>query len=254
MPLAIACTQHHGKDWRFPTQQDALWNGIQVFQARNLGCKEYIADGDLLTIAVADGVGSSPQAELASRLVLDTLAAEISAGAAFDVRLVHRLQGRLCDALAKGATFGSATTLAAAQCRGERCSVLNIGDSRVYRIADGGEWQQLSHDHTVINAMIDRGEADAGREYASIYNILDSCLVADDEETEFAVHRSEAPFLPGDSLLLCTDGVHDTLSSDVLKRLTDPSLSPQEQVRTWRKAVLAAGAPDNFSMVLVRRC
>ena len=253
MPLEVAYTQHHGKDWRFPTQQDALWDGTQVFQARNLACTQYATEGDLLSVAVADGVGSSPHAERASRLVLDAVATELAAGALFDIRLLRRVQGRLCDDLATGETFGAATTLAAAQIRGDRCTVMNVGDSRVYRIAGGGEWQKLSHDHTVINAMIDRGEAEADREYASIYNILESCLIADDEETEFAVHLREASLLPGDSLLLCTDGVHDTLSDEVLKRLTNRSLAPLAQVQAWRKAVLAAGAPDNLSMVLVRK-
>lgn len=253
MLLEIGYTQHHGRDWRYPAQQDALWNGLQVFQSRNLPCDQYSIDNDKVTVAVADGVGSSPQAQRASRLVLDALAEAITAGVAFDVRLVRRLQGRLCDALAKGETFGSATTFAGVQIQGERCVILNVGDSRVYRICASGQWQQLSHDHTVLNGMIARGEAEADQEYANIYSMLDSCLVADDEDTEFEVYRCESPFLPGDALLLCTDGVHDTINDKELQRLTAASLSPQAQVQVWRQAVLAAGAPDNLSMIFVRK-
>ncbi len=36
-----------------------------------------------------------------------------------------------------------------------------------------GEWQQLSRDHTVLNGMIARGEAEEGEEYANVYNMLD---------------------------------------------------------------------------------
>ena len=61
------------------------------------------------------------------------------------------------------------------------------------------------------------------------------------------------PFLPGDALLLCTDGVHDTINDNELQRLTDASLSPKAQVQVWRQAVLAAGAPDNLSMIFVRK-
>jgi serine/threonine protein phosphatase PrpC len=51
----------------------------------------------------------------------------------------------------------------------------------------------------------------------------------------------------------CTDDVHDTLRDAKLKRMRDACLSPHEQVEAWRKAILAKGAPDNFSMVLVQR-
>jgi PPM family protein phosphatase len=80
-----------------------------------------------------------------------------------------------------------------------------------------------------------------------------SCLVADDEEMDFDVHRAEAPFLPGDRLLLCSDGVHDTLGDDSLIKLADSNLTLLQQVEVWRKAVLRAGAPDNFSMLLAQR-
>ena len=67
------------------------------------------------------------------------------------------------------------------------------------------------------------------------------------------MHRAEAPFLPGDRLLLCSDGVHDTLGDARLMKLADPGLTVLQQVEIWRKAVLLAGAADNFSMLLVQR-
>lgn len=249
--IDLAFTQHRGKN---PGQQDALWDGVQVFQQRDLPTTgRSVANEDRWVIAVADGVASSPMAQRASRVVLESLAAEISSGADFDVRTIRRVHGRLCDALAKGKTFGSSTTLAAIEYQHGQCKVLSIGDSRAYRISADGDWQQLSRDHTILNSMIDSGEADANMEYASFYSMLDSCLVADDEETDFPVHRSTTQLLPGDAILLCTDGVHDTLGNSRLKTLTLHPVEPVSQVESWRKAVLKAGSPDNFSMVLVRR-
>lgn len=49
-----------------------------------------------------------------------------------------------------------------------------------------------------------------------------------------------------------TDGVHDTLGEAHLQSLFQPGLEPADQVRVWREAVLAAGAPDNFSLILLR--
>ncbi|MDP1606984.1 MAG: hypothetical protein Q8L93_10150, partial [Rhodocyclaceae bacterium] len=123
MKINIAITQHCGRN---PGQQDALWDGETVFQKRDLpvSCR-FVADDERLVVAVADGVASSPMAQMASRVVLDALASEISSGALFDVRTIRRVHGRLCDALAKGKTFGSSTTLAAMECQDGRCVVLS---------------------------------------------------------------------------------------------------------------------------------
>lgn len=252
MALQIAVTQHVGSDRHKHGQQDALWAGGAVIQSGDLVPEQRDEAAAVVTVAVADGVTNSPHADRASRLVLEVFAVEVQSGAILDGRLIRRVHGRLCDRLARGATFGAATTLAAAQFRDGRLIVLNVGDSRVYRISANGTWQQLSRDHTLLNAMIDRGEADPNVEYARMYQMLDACLVADDDETDFAVHRAECEPSPGDAFLVCTDGVHGVLTDSRLRRLTDRRLAPSAQLRKWRKAVLAAGAPDNFSAILVQ--
>jgi serine/threonine protein phosphatase PrpC len=247
----IALTQHCGKN---PGQQDALLCGGKVFQERDLPVsRRAVPDGEALAVAVADGVASSPMPQKASRLVLELLADEMARGAALNAPAVRKIHGGLCDALAKGQSFGSATTIAAVSCLGDRCVAVSVGDSRVYRIDARGAWRQISRDHTVLNAMIDRGEANAQTEYASLYDMLDACLVADDEETDFPVCRAETPFLPGDALLVCTDGVHDVLGDERLRKLTRFPVDPVVQVELWRKAILRRGAPDNFSLALILR-
>ena len=101
-------------------------------------------------------------------------------------------------------------------------------------------------------AMIESGEAEVGRDYGLFLHSLDSCLVADDDYTDFAIHRAETLLQPGDSLLLCTDGVHDALPEAIFHQLFDSMLTPAAQVERWRQAVLDAGAPDNLSLLLVR--
>ena len=135
MILDIAYTQHQGRDWRYPVQQDTLWNGVEVFQARNLRPAGLQTQADVVSVAVADGLGGTPRAERASRAVLEELAAALQGGALFDRGLVRRIHARLCDRLAFGETIGSATTLAAVKIQGEQCAVMNVGDSRVYRLS-----------------------------------------------------------------------------------------------------------------------
>ena len=251
MILDIAYTQHRGTDWRYPVQQDALWNSVEVIQSRNRLPAGLQTHADVISLAVADGLGGTPQAERASRTVLEELAAAIQGGALFDRGLVRRIHARLCDRLAFGETIGSATTLAAVQIQGEQCAVMNVGDSRVYRLSSRGEWQQLSRDHTVLSGMLARGEAEEGAEYATVYNMLDSCLAADSEDADFDIHHCVAPFLPGDALMLCTEGEHDTWDSASMQQLFVPGTAALAQDQILRKAVIRAGAQDNFSLIFI---
>ena len=246
----IAYTQHRGK--QNPHQQDALWNGKQAIQDVDIPTGTYTVSEKSLLLAVADGVAISPSPDLASIFVIKTLG---MAGAEVPLtsRRVRDIHGLLCGRYAKGRTKGSSTTLVAVRCTSDVCEILNVGDSRAYRISTDGHWHQLSHDHTVLNDFIASGEAEEGHEYASFYQALAHCLIADDDEDGFSVHCCHSPFLTGDSLLLCSDGLHDTLGDDLLRSLYRASASPLEQVDIWRKAVMAAGAPDNFSIILSRR-
>ncbi len=250
--LEIAYTQHSGL--QHAIQQDALWNGQEVFQSRNQPTTSISLQQPCPFFAVADGVSASPAPQLASSFVIEALTASLNKlpGAELDVRLVRRVHGLLCDRYARGRTFGSSTTLVATQIVGNRCIVANVGDSRAYRISADGSWETLSRDHTVIESLRQQGQASCDLEYAHIYDALDSCLIADDEETEFSVHRRVSPFQQGDSLLLCSDGLHQTLGQKILEQLFDPRHSTQAQVEIFRTAVLRAGAPDNFSLILVK--
>lgn len=246
----VSYTQHRGK--QNPYQQDALWNGSKAFQEIDLTCGAHTLTAPGLLLAIADGVSVSPEPQLASLFAINALTQDGDANRPLTARRIRELHERLSDRYARGRTRGSSTTLVAARWTGDSCEIVNVGDSRAYRISANGEWLQLSHDHTILNDMLAAGEAETGREYASLYQGLAHCLVADHDEVEFAVHCRQFPLLPGDRLLLCSDGLHDTLG-DKLCSLYDPAVSPPEQLKRWRKAVLSAGAPDNFSVVLAQR-
>ncbi len=87
-------------------------------------------------------------------------------------RLIRQhVQTHLCRRLAHDRrTHGAATTLALLQWRDARFSVVNVGDSRVYRIGAAGVWQQLSKDHTYRQSMIERGEIDPDQSVGQLYN------------------------------------------------------------------------------------
>ena len=249
--LEIAFTQHRGKINR--QQQDCLLINGAIHQAPALPITPLTLAAEDVLLAVADGVVSSSAPRRASRTVLEELAKAIQEHPEWrqegfvSARHLRHVQTRLADQLADNPkTYGAATTIAVAHIRSHRAVVLNVGDSRVYHVDRMGRWRRLSKDHTVLQGLIDRGEASPDKEYASMYLALEHALCADHEEHDFAIHRVMVTLEPGDRLVLCSDGVHDELGEPAMWGLFEPALEVAEQVRVWRE-----GAGDNLSLIVV---
>lgn len=250
--LHIAATMHRGNN---PDQQDAMWLVGTSFQSDNLPLQSMDCTGGLF--AIADGVANSSMPARASLLAVKALATALKAHPEWSVydgllgaRHVRAAQTALCDAFAAGRlAWGSATTLVAAQIENGRVAVVNSGDSRAYLIRADGEVRQLSRDHTLLQQMIDRGEAEPGVEYARMYYALGDCLVADQEMDDFAVHRKVVELHSGDRLILCSDGVHDEVNVESWLTAMAGELDPLKMVGITRQAVFERGAADNFSII-----
>lgn len=63
---------------------------------------------------------------------------------------------------------------------GNRCIVINVGDSRAYRVGSDEKWQIISRNHTALGDLRGHGQASRDQDYANMYDALDSCLIADD--------------------------------------------------------------------------
>ncbi len=252
MPIQIAYCMHRGDT---PSQQDALLVDNTVYQSADLlPCKTNL--GMDVMVAIADGVATSPQAQLASKLVLKTLAAalvqrpEDCVEGLLSARHIRWTQARLSAVLSVNrATRGASSTVVAVHLKDGHAVVLNVGDSRAYLRTAAGSVRQLSQDHTELQRLRDSGEADASTHYASIYNALSDCLVADPQESEFDIHRETVRLVPGMLFVLCSDGVHDVLGEPIWQALISENYEPFALVEATRAAVLKAGALDNFSII-----
>ena len=251
----IAYTMHRGK--QNLRQEDCILVNGALYQECVLPVAALSLAADEVLLAVADGVHSSPMPHRASRTVLEELTQAIREHPEWlqegfiANRHLRRVQERLADRLANHPqTFGTASTIAVAHIRGQRAAILNVGDSRVYHSNGKGQWRRVSKDHTVLQGMIDRGEASPDAEYASVYGLLEHVLCADSEEGDFAIHRVLATLEPGDRLVLCSDGIHDEIGEEMLWKLFDPALDVVAQAKVWRDAVWTHGARDNLSLVV----
>ncbi|WP_067432028.1 MerR family transcriptional regulator [Nocardioides jensenii] len=184
-------------------------------------------------IAVADGFGERDD------VAPSALAAFAERGLA---GAIAELAGDVSAALPNQPVSG--TTLTAVALAGGTAQVTHIGDARVWLVRDG-EVRQVTHDHTVVAALIEAGEltADEARahEHRSLLNrALSPGVVAD--EIELELHG-------GDRLVLTTDGVHSYV--DDLDSLLTLAAAPQDVAAAVARAVTEAGEPDNHTIVVV---
>lgn len=237
-------------------QQDAISVNSEVIQA-NEHLSQRRVNSRALLLGLADGVATSPAAARASTLALSFLSQSL-AGSPDDCmdglmtgRHVRAVQHRLSASLAGNRqSYGASTTIVAVHMVENRLSVLNVGDSRAYLRSVSGEIRQLSRDHTELERLRDEGLLVDGTEYASMYSALSDCLVADPEAVDFRIHRSVAKLQPGDLIVLCSDGIHDVLGNARWMELLGRVETLLDLAERTRQAVLDAGAPDNFSMIV----
>lgn len=254
-------------------QQDALalqtQNGCHI-QQTPLGQWSCHAPGGFAWLSVADGVASSPCADLASRSFLQVLHRAHQASPLQARQLPGLVRQARLDWLTqhlKPHTRGAACTLASLLCSDGQVRAVNSGDARIWRLraqADGTvQWLQISRDHTAWQQMLDEGEvqADQADAYASVYQGLLHCLVldaepeADDDDDDFAdqdwLHVWHGQAAPGDTYLLATDGLHGALTDVQMQALWQAADSPQDRLHALHSAYRRTGAQDDISVVLL---
>jgi protein phosphatase len=129
--------------------------------------------------------------------------------------------------------------------------IANVGDSRVYRQRDG-ELVQLSIDDTMLASMVQRGllsQADLATH--PMRNVLTQSAGS---QEEVDVHVLEEDTRAGDTLLLCSDGLYGVVPDSAIASILSTEETIEGASRRLIDSAIAAGAPDNVSVVLVRHC
>ena len=203
--------------------------------------------------AVADGAGGHQRGDYASGRIIKALS-EVAApaSAALLIDEVRTRLGRVNQELrAKAADIGPralicSTVVAVLIADGHSCC-LWAGDSRCYLLRAGG-LRQISHDHSYVQDLVDRGEI--GPEAAAdhpLANIVTNLLGAEDGLT---LEERWDQLVPGDTLLLCSDGLCRALAdSDIAAILRDHSVEAAAD-RLIESAV-SRSAKDNVSVVVI---
>jgi protein phosphatase len=126
--------------------------------------------------------------------------------------------------------------------------VANIGDSRAY-LARGEGAQILTKDHSVAAAMCEQGQLTA--EEARHHPLRNHLTASLGSTRPVRPHYQATPVLPGDRIVLCSDGLWDMLPDAQIASLALAAPTPQAAVRALLQAANDAGGLDNITVIAV---
>jgi protein phosphatase len=201
-------------------------------------------------LAVADGFG--PGGAPASTAAVEALKflddEPLPAGSVLNL-LEDAVQGatRAVQDLAP-AREDAGTTLTALVWTGSQLALVHIGDSRAYLLRDG-ELFRITHDHTVVQSMIDEGrltaeEAITHPQRSLLLKALTGGSTA--PVPDLRLHDARQ----GDRYLLCSDGLCGVVADEKIQRLLSSIPAPEAAVRALVGAANESGGPDNVSCVV----
>lgn len=220
--------------------------------------------GQLLLLA--DGAGGHAGGEQASALAVDTIEslALNTLRWVLDLRsedenqvlpeLQAALRGadsRIFDETAQRPELrGMATTLTMAYALGDRLYVVHVGDSRCYLLRRG-ELHLLTRDHTLVNDLVSRGairpEDAAGHR---LRHVITNAVGGHEPGLQAEAHRLDLEV--GDTVLLCSDGLHSMVDHATIARLLAAEPDPAHACRALVDEANARGGEDNVTVVVAR--
>jgi PPM family protein phosphatase len=225
--------------------------------------------GENFLLIVADGMGGHPAGDVASQIAMNTLVEAFPTLPDGDLGLALKQAYRRANEAvfqageAEPAHAGMGTTLTSALLHGKYATVAHVGDSRAYLLR-GDALTQVTRDHTVVAEEVAQGliTAEAARRDPR-RNRLTHVI-----GTHFRLESKlpaifELTLLPGDRLLLCSDGLYDVLEDDDMRRALlgqDPDNAARQLVEKAKErgtrdnatAVVAAAIPTRVPTTAVQ--
>jgi len=212
---------------------------------------------------LADGMGGYNAGEIASGMATTFIKSElgrwlVQAGRNASAKDVRRAM-EICVDNANRSIFNAAnsnpqysgmgTTLVVGVFQDARLMLGHIGDSRCYRLR-GTELSQITKDHSLLQEQMDAGLITAEQAaVSSNKNLVTRALGVEDAVLlEVNEHRVE----PGDTYLMCSDGLSDMIDDATIARILQTDASLEDKAGQLVDAANGNGGRDNISVLLAQ--
>ena len=209
-----------------------------------------------ILLLVCDGMGGAAAGDLAAQIAAEVIKHElVAAGQTVADHPKESLKNAVSDAngailaeaKAHPGTRGMGTTCTAAIVLPDQLSVAQVGDSRAYLLRDG-RLQLLTRDQTMAEELVESGvlrPEDVGTfPYRHVLSQAVGTRSTIDPVT------SDVRLSRGDRILLCSDGLHGPVPDHEIARILGSAADIDRVTHGLIQAALAAGGPDNVTVVV----
>ena len=144
---------------------------------------------------------------------------------------------------------GMGTTLVAATVKNDAVYVVNVGDSRLYKIGD--KIEQITEDHSLVEEMVRMGEIskEQARNHPDKNIITKAMGVSDTVEPDYF----DTDLQKGECLLMCSDGLTNMVSDRQIKEIVELRTDLESCAKELIRAANQNGGRDNIAVVLIER-
>ena len=204
---------------------------------------------------VADGMGGHKAGDLASEYTvakvqeavsksMQTIPYQILKGA-----FQYANQKLLEKAGESDSYTGMGTTLVAATVKNDAVYVVNVGDSRLYKIGD--KIEQITEDHSLVEEMVRMGEIskEQARNHPDKNIITKAMGVSDTVEPDYF----DTDLQKGECLLMCSDGLTNMVIDRQIKEIVELRTDLESCAKELIRAANQNGGRDNIAVVLIER-
>ena len=210
-------------------------------------------------LIVCDGMGGAKSGNVASTLAVEVFQEEVRRS---QKRVMSKEQTemmlRSALSLANKAVYeqshlseefsGMGTTLVAAYIMKDAAYIINVGDSRAYHVSAGEGINLITHDHSIVEYMVQRGELTY--EQAKSHPVKNVITRAVGTEEDVEGDLFELPVKKDDCLILCSDGLSNEMADQEI--LFEAAHGVRKSDCCDRLLAIAKnrGAPDNVTVAM----
>ncbi|HUP23687.1 MAG TPA: protein phosphatase 2C domain-containing protein [Thermoanaerobaculia bacterium] len=206
-------------------------------------------------LAVADGVAGSGAGGTAASVALEALIQRLAGSIGFpgkdadaEEELLERLERAVQSAHERVLARGGATTMTLVLLLWPRAYVLHVGDSRGYHLSNAGRLSQFTRDQTVGNVLVDEGLMEEDQ----VSSLVHARALVSTMGGQVSLSLGLIDLEPGDTMLLCTDGLTRHVSDAMIARILGEASNAAVACRALVDEALAAGGRDNITVVVAR--
>lgn len=225
----------------------------------------------VLVAVIADGIGGHKAGEIASKIAVATIISAIAESDGSDPiwilksALLEANHSVTAEAGDDDSRQGMGSTVVCAMVIDQALFIATLGDSRIYLIRDRVV-QQLNIDHTWVQEALDSGiiNAEEARNHPRRHLIRSYLGSADpikpdlrlyldlNENQEQAKANQGLPLIPGDQVMLCTDGLTDLVSNEEFLEILESGGSEDKRLGKLVDLANLRGGHDNITIILLQ--